>query len=300
MREEPQPGNDRERPGEEPEPQVDVVAPVSPRERKERHQRQAAEEEPFRLTGTEPQRVAEHALCIEVTTIPGEHPEEEVVRSEEERGDEDRSEERESEHGEAAPTAGAPRQQDEREQSRRSRLLRESREPERSAGRRRPSPDPEEDRPRHEREHEHLEVGRLRVRREERSRGEQVEQPGREIGATPRESPPRLGGQEQRGQRVGQHGEDAYRAQMVGAGEPEHRRVEVRNDGRLPVDGVDVELPAVHDHLSLGGEVRLVGVEDTVREGGDPKHGGNPEEQEEQEEQRPPGQLAAGWRSVRR
>ena len=80
------------------------------------------------------------------------------------------------------------------------------------------------------------------------------------------EAPPGLGGEEQRGDDVGDHGQEPEREQVVGARHAERCGVQVRDERRLAVDGVDVEPPAAVEDLRLGGGVRLVGVERPVRQ----------------------------------
>ena len=149
-----------------------------------------------------------------------------------------------------------------------------------AAGRR---ADAEQHRRGHDREHEHLEVRGLRVGGAEGGGREQVGAPGEDGREPPPEPAAGLRGQQQRGEGLCDHGHDADRCEIVGAGEPEHRRVEVRDHRRLAVHRVDVQVPAVEQDLRLGREVGLVGVEDAVGEAGRPQRGGQHEEQQEQQ-----------------
>ena len=132
----------------------------------------------------------------------------------------------------------------------------------------RPAADPEQHPRGHDREHEHLEVRGLRVGGAERGGRQQIAAPGEDGRELPPEPAAGLRGQQQRRERLREHGHHPDRGEVVGAGEPEDGGVEVRDDRRLSVDGVDVEASAVDEDLRLGAEVGLVGVEDAVGEGG--------------------------------
>ena len=100
------------------------------------------------------------------------------------------------------------------------------------------------------------------------------------------------------GRDLGEHGDHAHRGEIVGAGHREHRRVEVRHERRLAVDGVDVEATTVAEHLGLGREVRLVGVEDPFREARDPQHHRQRDDRQDQRQDRDPAPARATWRRI--
>ena len=64
----------------------------------------------------------------------------------------------------------------------------------------------------------------------------------------------------------------AHRPQRGGLEERERGRVHVGHDRRLAVDRLLVELAAVVQHVGLGGEERLVGVEHRREERGQAQH----------------------------
>ncbi len=145
-----------------------------------------------------------------------------------------------------------------------------------------PRPRPrEEHRSRHRREHEDLEVGRLTVLGRERHEREHAQEPGdpRRASAVPA---PRLQRDEQRRQRGGSHREHAHGPQVVRAEQLERGGVHVRNERRLAVGRLLVELAAVLDHLGLGGEERLVGVEDVDEERREPQEHGERQDDDDQ------------------
>ena len=94
------------------------------------------------------------------------------------------------------------------------------------------------------------------------------------------EAPPGLGGQEQGGGDVGQDGQHPDGREVVRARDPERRREQVGHDRRLAVDRLVVQPSAPVDHLGLGREVGLVGVEDLLREAGGVDHEGHDHEED--------------------
>ena len=183
--------------------------------------------------------------------------------------------------GDPAPPAVLPRQVQHRDQRRGAGLLRERRDRDREPGPAWPIARREEHRRGHRRQHEHLEVRRLPVLGRERDRGGDEQQRGEPRGAV---APPAPGlrREQQRGERDREHRDDAHRPERGAADEGERGGVEVRDQRRLAVGGVLVERAAVADHLGLGGEERLVGVEDVDEERGQPQEGGQHEDRHDE------------------
>ena len=71
--------------------------------------------------------------------------------------------------------------------------------------------------------------------------GEDIRDAGDDGGVSPPEPPPGFDGEEERGRDLRQHRDESDRNQVVGPGDPEDGRVQVRGPRGLAVDGVDVE-----------------------------------------------------------
>jgi hypothetical protein len=145
----------------------------------------------------------------------------------------------------------------------------------------------------HRRQHEHLEVGRLHVHGEVGRGRTEEQQPGDHAGPLGPESPPGLACEQQGGRDLGEDREHPHTEEVVGAGDPEGRGVEVGDDGRLAVDGVVVEAPTPVDDLGLRGEIGLVRVEDLVGEPGRVQREGDHDEQQRGRDERAGGPAAA-------
>ena len=88
--------------------------------------------------------------------------------------------------------------------------------------------------------------------------------------------------EQQRGERDREHRDHADRPERGGAEEGERSRVDVRNEWRLAVGRLLVELPAFLDHVGLRREERLVGVEHRHEERGEAEHERERQQHEEQ------------------
>ncbi len=100
-------------------------------------------------------------------------------------------------------------------------------------------------------------------------------------------APSSLRDQHEPGRRDREHGDDADAREVVAPGDREDRGVDVRHERRLAVDRVVVQPTTVVDHLGLGREEGLVGVEDRNGERGKAEPDGQEEERAEDEWQPP-------------
>ena len=213
----------------------------------------------------QPHHVRRGRAQAEVRAVAEHRPEQELARPDEQRDDRDRDREPDRGVRDAALPTRSPDEVEHGEQRRRARLLRKGGDCHRDPGRARSIARAQEDRRGHRRQHEHLEVRGLPVLGRERDRREDEEDPGEPSRSV---AVPASGFQreEQRGQGDREHRDDAHGPQRAGREQAERRRVEVRDQRRLAVGRVLVEPPALVDDLGLGGEERLVGVEDLDEE----------------------------------
>ena len=283
MPEEAEPDRHRECGGREPDPEIGVGTgellvgsgtvdsrrrrplAVAPGARQRPDDRQVAGDERERHDQEQAEHVHGRGSEPEVRAVAEQRPEEQLARSDEERHDRDRD--REPGRGLTDPPlpAGAPHQVDHGQERGGAGLLGQRRNRDRHPGCTGLAARAEEHRRGHRRQHEDLEVRGLSVLRRERDRGQDEQDPG-EPGRALAVAAARLQREQQPGERDREHRDDAHRPQR---GRPEHaerRRVEVRHEGRLPVGRVLVEPATLVDHLGLGGEERLVGVEDLDEE----------------------------------
>ena len=141
----------------------------------------------------------------------------------------------------------------------------------------------EQDRGRHRREHEDLEVRGLAVLWCEGNERKHAEQPG-DPSRTPPVAPPGLDREHQSGQCDREHRDEAHGPQRRRAEHAERGGIHIRHEWWLAVGGFLVEVAALADHLGLGRQERLIGVEDVDEE--------RRETQEERERQQHEEQLA--------
>ena len=294
MAEEAQADPHRQRSREQPDPQVGValaverrLATLVPHARQLPQQREVARGEAERHQhehGDDENRSAVHA---EVRTIPEHRPVEELARADGQGDGRDRDAESNGDlyHSRASRV---------RVPARTGRGAAWPR-PFASPGSRARSPRPrrhrarvarEENRRRHRRQHEHLEVRGLAVLWREGNHREHEEQAGDPSRARS-VSTAGLDREQERGERDGKHRDHPDRPQRGCLEERERRGIDVGHERRLAVGGVLVELAALFDHVRLGRDEGLVGVEDRYEERGQAQH-----ERDREQDQEHPGEVA--------
>ena len=285
--EEPQPDRDRQRGGEHPEPQIGVALAVerrfatrAPRARELPQQCEVARRECQRHQdehGDDDHRPGVHA---EVRAVAEHRPIEQLARADGQRDGSDRNAEPEGNRAHAALPARTGEQVHDGKKGGCAGLFRQRRDGDGGSGRAAAPSPREQDRRRHRWEHEHLEVRGLPILRRERDHREH-EQESRDPPCARAVPTARFDGKQQRGQRDGEHRDDAHRPQCRRLEESERGGVDVRHERRFPVGRVLVERAALLDHMGLRRDERLVGVEDRHEERRQPEHEGDREEHEE-------------------